>query len=475
MVKILFINGECNCNSITPNPVTKVGLSAYLTSPSDSNGNKCIPSQSCIYSLSYSVSDNIGIIGTLFKPNNFNSSGATLAFYDGNTVTGTPYMIVDGSYDGKDTVNIISSLGKNITIVFNVSNQNKDIPTFTYVSSSTINIRTTTPIPTTTTPIPSPPYPIIPDSFKSEGDIFIYVDLSSNVTLTSQIGEEIVNALYISIDENSFHSRIFLTLATDVQILSFGWKNSKLFLKNQFNNLQNMYTGISSSTIEWNKFGSIISSAFNDSISQRPNVLRTLIFLTDNNNQMTDNGISQYKQIINQNDIHPVLINIDSSKDVSTFTKILETFNGDNTNQIVKINYNNITDLFENYLFNSNIMCNINSLNFSGTDSFQFPIQPLTGTIKKNYCNYMNYTIKCVSPSLTNITITLYEYDFEANGDYLTVYNDQGIIQAVFTGTSVTNSTEIIKNTTFVEFILSTNNHRIYPGVNIKFSGCTIV
>uniref|UniRef100_A0AAF5HX94 VWFA domain-containing protein n=1 Tax=Strongyloides stercoralis TaxID=6248 RepID=A0AAF5HX94_STRER len=466
---------DCPCGEITPNIVEGAGLSAYLSSPADSNGNKCIPSQACTYQLAYIVPDNIAIIGSVFKPTNFKDSGATLSFYDGNTASGSPYMTIDGNYDGNNVVQVISSLTKNITIVFDVANKSGSVPTFTYVSSSTQNIRTTTPPPTTTTPIPSPPYPIQPNSFLSEGDIFIYVDISSNVTLASEVGEEIVNALYINTDVTSPFSRVFIAIISDVLVLPFGWNNPKKFLENQFNNLKNMYTGSNGSTIEYSKLGSVIDSAFKDSLSKRPHVQRTLIFLTDNNNQITDNGISNYKDIINNYDIHPVLINIDPSKDVSKFSKILGAFSGDNTNQIVQVNYSNVTDLYENYLFNANVMCSISSLHYNGTDSFTFPIQPSTGGVKKNYCNYMNYTLRCAASSPSNITLKINEYDLEANGDFLKVYNDQGAIQAIFTGTLVTNSEEVINNTTFIDVVMLTNNHKVYPGVDIKFVGCTIV
>uniref|UniRef100_A0A0K0F0I9 VWFA domain-containing protein n=1 Tax=Strongyloides venezuelensis TaxID=75913 RepID=A0A0K0F0I9_STRVS len=475
MVLISYVYGDCTCGEIQPNPVTTSGQSAFLLAPEDSSGKFCIPSQDCTYQFAYIVSDNIAIAGNVFNIKNFNSSGATLSFYDGNTASGTPYMVIDGSYDDSKAVDVVSSLGKNITIVFSVQNKGGSIPSFTYVAKSTNILRTTTLPPTTTTPIPTSPYPIVPDSFQSEGDIFIYVDLSANLTLLSQVGGDIINALYINTDYNSFSSRIYFTMASDTTIYPYGWMNSKTFLQKQINNLPEF--GIQNSTIEWAKFGVILDAAFKDSLTQRPNVQRTLILLTDKDNQIADQDSSPYQKCINQYDIHPVIINIDLTKDVSTFKTIPGIFNGANTNQIVKVNYNNVTDLYENYLFNSNVMCNINSLSLSGKSEFQFPVQDQGATYVKNYCNYMNYTIKCASSNnaSADITVALNNYDLEANADFLKVYNDQGIIQAVFTGTLITNSQEVIKSTTFVELVISTNNHRVYPGVNIKFTGCIIV
>lgn len=55
LAKASFINSDCPCGEITPNIVEGAGLSAYLSSPADSNGNKCIPSQACTYQLAYIV------------------------------------------------------------------------------------------------------------------------------------------------------------------------------------------------------------------------------------------------------------------------------------------------------------------------------------------------------------------------------------------------------------------------------------
>uniref|UniRef100_A0A0N4Z0U3 VWFA domain-containing protein n=1 Tax=Parastrongyloides trichosuri TaxID=131310 RepID=A0A0N4Z0U3_PARTI len=471
-----LINGDCNCGSMNPNPVTSVGGNSFLILPQDANGNDCIPAQPCTYQFWFNVPDNIAIQGLIYNVGNFNSSQATLSFYDGNDASGTPYSVIDGSYEGNGLVNVPASLGKNITIVYNVLNKAGTVPTFTYIASSTTNVRTTTLPPTTTAPIPAGPSNIVPDSYQSEGDIIIFVDLASNLQLLSQVGNDIVNSYYVNTDPTSISSRINLFLASSDQIITFGWSNTKEFSLKQFDNLPNL--GINASSIEYTKdLGSKLKNAFEQSATVRPNVQRTLIFLTDNNNQITDQGTPSFANDVNTYDIHPVLINVDPSKDVKSFTKISTNFNGQNTNQLVALNYVNVSDLFENYLFNPVVLCSLNTLGFSGTSSIQLPIQDSTSVTFKNYCNYMNFVVICngTLPTASDITLKLNSYNFEPNGDFITVYNDQNQPQAIFTGTSITDSTEVIKSTTFVKLVISSNNHRVYQGIDATFTGCTIV
>uniref|UniRef100_A0AC35TNW2 CUB domain-containing protein n=1 Tax=Rhabditophanes sp. KR3021 TaxID=114890 RepID=A0AC35TNW2_9BILA len=327
---------------------------------------------------------------------------------------------------------------------------------------------------TTTTGIPTLPTGIVPDPQLAQGDIAIILDTSSNNALLQKVATEIINSLQI----NAAYTRVNIITLSDKAATFSGWSTTQA----------NALTLIEATTLQAgyvsirNKdFGVGFNGAFVQSIADRANVLRTAIFITDNNNQRIDQIInSAGPQYINNNDIHPVLVNTNPLAKASTFKIIGRAFDGDNTNAIIQYDYVSNKDLFESILLNANALCNLEyviSMSIGDT-AFEFPYQGYLASVKtKNYCNYMKMNIKCASDDngVSPITVSLNNYSLEDGKDFVYIYDDQSVLRAMFGGMGQAESTEQISHTQFVLFQVMTDNQNIYTGLDVNFTNCTIV
>uniref|UniRef100_A0AC35TI20 VWFA domain-containing protein n=1 Tax=Rhabditophanes sp. KR3021 TaxID=114890 RepID=A0AC35TI20_9BILA len=350
------------------------------------------------------------------------------------------------------------------------------IPTTTLavpLQTTTLIQTTLAPVDTTTLAPTLSPVTITPNPALSEGDILLVIDASvSNNALLKTVATDIINSLQI---QGASLTRVnIITLGKKASTAS-GWNHSPDVLIPLINGITTLNANVS---IRNNDFGLMFADACQTSVKQRPRVQRTALFITDNDYQKADPAINALAQAyINNNDIHPILLNINPLLDANNFRVIPKAFDGSDSNQIVLYNFVSNKDLFENVLLNPTVLCNLNTLGalIDDADEFNFPYQGYMATTKiKNYCNYMSYSFKCVGDVASPITVSLSNYALQSGKDFVNIYDDQGTLRAVFGGVGIVNSVEEIGGTAFITFEMKSDASQVFTGIDAKFTNCTI-
>uniref|UniRef100_A0AC35UBW8 VWFA domain-containing protein n=1 Tax=Rhabditophanes sp. KR3021 TaxID=114890 RepID=A0AC35UBW8_9BILA len=464
LILIQSVNSTCAPGQFTPAFVS-AGRSAFLSSPSDDIGNDCNPNGQATYSI-YTAAPKDAVIISFKTVTNLKSSGGRIDLYDGITATGTPYFTLTDDVSGQ---NAPASISPNVTIVYSVPVAITDpnaLPVFFITAESGTPSTTAAPM-TTTTVLPTGDGSIIPDPFQSQNDVILILDLGSNIDQLSKVAVDIIKTYYINIANTSLSTRINMFFLTNTGTIQYSWEMEQSDLITFASRIPKAL-GKGQISIAKDVLGAQLISALGQT---RSGVQKTLILITDNDNQAAD-AVGLYpitSAIIDDNDIHPVIVNI--SPTPALLTKFAGAYTGTFTNTIVQHSYNGTVDLFENVLFKAQVLCNLDDIlakKYVGKSAFVFPfsLPPTTPpTPPKSYCNYMQYNFACkVENAALPITVTLNSYNLEAGKDFIQVYdNESNNLMAEFTGTQVAASVETITSKA-IKVVLVTDNNGISTG-----------